>query len=162
MSVADAGATANATAGQSVIFAGSAVLLAICGLFLSSIHHVATMGDATALAVACVVVTTTVTLLPALLGLAGRRLQPRQRSEGRHAQNRTPLSGSWPERVGRRPLPYALAALGVLLTLAAPTLSKRLGITDAGVQPESNTVRRAYDLTDRGFGVGANTPLVWP
>jgi len=51
-------------------------------------------------------------------------------------------------------------SLIVLLGLAAPVLSMRLGQTDDGTDPKSTTQRQAYDLIAHGFGPGANGPLV--
>ena len=48
----------------------------------------------------------------------------------------------------------------VLLTLAAPMLSLRLGFSDEGNYSEDTTTRRAYDLLAEGFGPGFNGPLV--
>src|SRR5207302_4530864 len=61
--------------------------------------------------------------------------------------------------VGRRPWPYAIVALAVLITLAVPLFSMRLGQTDAGTLPTSSTQRRAYDLLSQGFGPGFNGAL---
>ena len=51
-------------------------------------------------------------------------------------------------------------ALIVMLALAWPTLSMRLGFPDAGGKPAGNTSRIAYDLTTQGFGAGANGPFL--
>jgi RND superfamily putative drug exporter len=48
----------------------------------------------------------------------------------------------------------------ILLVLAAPMLSLRLGFADAGSRPTSDTTRRAYDLLSEGFGPGFNGPLL--
>ena len=56
----------------------------------------------------------------------------------------------------RRPWLAAGAALVVLLGLAIPALSLRLGSSDAGVDPEGTTTRKAYDLIADGFGAGTN------
>jgi RND superfamily putative drug exporter len=53
-----------------------------------------------------------------------------------------------------------MAGLLVLIILALPALSMRLGFADAGNDPAGHTTRRAYDLVARGFGPGANGPLV--
>ena len=52
-----------------------------------------------------------------------------------------------------------IISLAILLTLAAPVLSMRLGQTDDGTLPENLTQRQAYDLITEGFGAGANGPL---
>ena len=48
----------------------------------------------------------------------------------------------------------------MLLALAAPALSMRLGQTDAGTLSTASTQRRAYDLLAEGFGKGFNGPLL--
>jgi RND superfamily putative drug exporter len=70
------------------------------------------------------------------------------------------LTARWAARIGRRPLPWALGALVLLLTLAAPVLAMRTWPQDAGSQPTSTTQRRAYDLVAANFGPGANGPLL--
>ncbi len=162
---AEAAGRANATAGQSVVFAGGTVIVAICGLAFCGLPILATMGFATALVVAAVVAAA-VTLLPALLGLAGERVFSRsarraaRRRHSRGRRKREPATARWARRIGHRPLPWALASVVLLLALAAPVLTMRLGATDAGGEPTSNTVRRAYDLISDAFGPGTNAPLL--
>jgi RND superfamily putative drug exporter len=55
---------------------------------------------------------------------------------------------------------FALAALLVVAVLSLPTLSLRLGTSDAGNDPKGTTTRAAYDLLAQGFGPGSNGPLV--
>lgn len=104
-------------------------------------------------------------LLPALLGFVGRRIDrlvlPHRH---RHADesaggSRTPAF-RWSRVVQRRPLPYALGSLALLLLLAAPVLDMRLGFGDASTQSADDTRRQPYDLIAEGFGPGANGPLV--
>jgi len=66
----------------------------------------------------------------------------------------------WSRRVQRRPWLAGGAAVAVLVLLALPFLSLRLAFTDAGTNPPSYTSRQAYDLLAKGFGPGANGPLV--
>ena len=155
----------NATAGQSVLFAGTTVVIAICGLALAGIPFVASLGFATAVVVA-VAVLAALTLMPAFLGLAGNRINSlelpwtrRHQAEERAGAHRETFWARWADHVGRRPLRYAIGALVILLTLAAPLLSMRLGQTDAGTLPKSSTQRKAYDLLSQGFGPGFNGPL---
>jgi RND superfamily putative drug exporter len=65
----------------------------------------------------------------------------------------------WSRFIQRRPWPAALGATALLLLLAAPLLSIRLGFGDNGNAPEHTTVRKAYDLLAEGFGPGFNGPL---
>jgi putative drug exporter of the RND superfamily len=157
---AEAAARATATAGGAVLFAGATVVIAISGLALAGIPMVAVMGFATA-AVVSVAVAVALTLLPALLGFAGRKID-RLRVPGlriRAEDSATSLSGRWARRVTNRPGPWLAASLVVLAALAVPLASLRLGMTDAGNDPPGSTTRQAYDLLAEGFGAGFNGPL---
>ncbi|SNR72203.1 putative drug exporter of the RND superfamily [Actinomadura mexicana] len=160
LDVPEAVGRAIATAGLSVIFAGFTVLLALCGLVLSRIPVFMTMGFTTGIVVAATVLSA-VTLLPAVLGLAGRRvLRRRDRAAGAVITVESPRVRRWAVHVGRHPWPWLLAAAVLMLTLAAPALGMRTWPSDASSEPTSNTVRQAYDLVADGFGAGANGPLV--
>ncbi|POM24325.1 Membrane protein YdfJ [Actinomadura rubteroloni] len=151
---------ANATAGLSVLFAGFTVLLALCGLVLSGVPVFMTMGFATGLVVAATVASA-LTLLPAVLGLAGRRvLRRRDRAAGTVTGADARWVRGWADRIGRRPLVWLIAGGALMLTLAAPALGMRTWPSDAGSEPESSTVRKAYDLVAAGYGEGANAPLL--
>jgi RND superfamily putative drug exporter len=160
---------ANGTAGQAVLFAGGTVVIAITGLTLAGIPYVTKLGFMSAIVVA-VMMTAAVTLVPALLGLAGRHINrihaPRLRRKARGDQHHS-LTGArprgwerWAMFMSRHRWSAVVASLAILLVLAAPMLSMRLGQTDDGTQPTSLTQRRAYDLTTKGFGAGANGPLL--
>ncbi len=163
LTVRDAAAEATATAGTSIVFAGSTVLVSLLGLRLVGLPTYASFGYATAITVLAVLLTA-VTLVPALCGLAGRRLLRRaERSAPAPAAGTTTGStrtAAWARRVGRRPLPWALGALGVVLALAAPVLDMRTWPQDAGSQPTSSTTRRAYDIVTAEYGPGANGPFL--
>ncbi|MCK9932859.1 MMPL family transporter [Frankia sp. Mgl5] len=171
LTVREAAARANGTAGVSVLFAGVTVVLSLMGLRLVGLNTYVTTGFTTA-AVVVTVVVTALTLVPALCGLAGTRLLGRR---GRAALTadvgkasvaaagspaRQTLTAAWAGRIGRRPLPWALGALLLLLLLAAPVLGMRTWPQDAGSQPESTYQRRAYDLVAAEYGPGANGPLM--
>ncbi|MGH8973080.1 MAG: MMPL family transporter [Acidimicrobiia bacterium] len=158
---AEAAARATATSGGAVLFAGITVIIAICGLAFAGIPMVTTMGFATA-GVVAVAVAVALTLLPALLGFAGRKID-RLRVPGlkiRTEDDATSLSGRWARRVTGRPWPWLIASLAVLGALTLPLASLRLGMTDAGNDPPASTTRRAYDLLADGFGAGFNGPLM--
>jgi putative drug exporter of the RND superfamily len=162
LTVPDAVGRANATAGQAVVFAGGTVVVAILGLWLTGIPFVGAMGLATAVVVA-VAVLAAVTLLPALLGLVGRgidRLRLPALGRGRGAGPARSGWTRWGRSVDRHAWAYLLGALVVLLALAAPLLTLRLGTPDDGALPPSVTQRRAYDLLAEGFGPGVNGPLL--
>ncbi len=160
MSVADAAGTANATAGQAVLFAGATVVIAILGLQLAGLPAVTMMGVATAIVVV-VAMAAAVTMLPALLGLAGTkidRLSIHRKSHKAKPADQT-AAGRWAHRVGRHPGRYAIASLVVLTAMAAPVLSMRIAMSDDGNAAKGSTERSAYDLLAAGFGKGFNGPF---
>jgi RND superfamily putative drug exporter len=154
----EAAGRAVATAGRSVVFAAATVLVSLMGLRLGGLSTYDSFGLATAIAVVCVAAAA-LTLVPALCRLGGRRLLPRAVRRNRPAAAREPLTARWAAQVGRRPLGWALASLGVLLVLAAPLLDLRTWPGDASSQPAQATTRKAYDLVAAEFGPGANGPV---
>src|SRR6201991_2964999 len=154
-------ARATATSGGAVLFAGTTVIVALLSLAVVDIPLVTTLGYTAALVVAVAVVAA-VTLLPALLGIIGPRIDALALPFGRHAQDDQHPHGweRWARFVAGRPLPCALVALVVLVALALPTLDLYLGQQDNGALPTSTEARRAYDGMTAGFGVGSNGPLL--
>ncbi|CRK53659.1 MMPL family protein [Rhodococcus sp. RD6.2] len=167
MAPREAAGYANGTAGVSVVFAGSTVLVSLFGLRLAGLPVYSSFGYATFLTVGAVMLAA-ITLVPALCGLAGLRVLGRQRRgvlgrRGRASRPRAarePLTARWARRVGRRPWPWAVGALLLLLLLAAPVLQMRTWPQDAGSAPTSNTIRVAHDLVAAEFGPGTNGPLL--
>jgi RND superfamily putative drug exporter len=154
-------ARATATAGGAVLFAGSTVVIALLSLSLVGIPIVSSLGYTAAIVVG-VAVFAALTLLPALLGLVGPRINSLRVPFGRHEHHDEKPHGwlRWAEGVAKRPVPALLAAVAVLGVLAIPLLSLNLGQADNSVEPKSSDVRRSYDLLTAGFGVGANGPLL--
>ena len=156
----DAVLLAGGTAGRAVVFAGSTVVVSIFGLVLMGRGYLWGVALATSLAVTTVVLAS-VTLLPAMLGFAGRNIDRFKLPWFRHdVDGRRTLSWRWSRVMQRRPLAAGLAALVVLLALAAPAVDMRFGMPDAGNGPEERTSRQAYDLMSEGFGPGANGPFL--
>ena len=152
-------ALANGTAGTAVVFAGSTVVVALLALSVTGIPFLGLMGAVGAFCVA-VAVLIAITLTPALLGLAGTRMLGRrgrrQRAAGpvAHPADRAKPMG-W-----ARALITIVAAVAVLLTVAIPAASMRLGLPDGGAEPEDSTTYRAFQVIDEEFGPGANSPLL--
>ena len=161
LSVEDSAGRAVATAGQAVVFAGGTVVIAILGLAVAGVPFMTAAGVAIS-AIVLIMVVASVTLLPAFLGLAGswiNRLGIHRRGAESHAQVGKNWE-RWGRHVCRHPWTYAVGVTVFLLALTAPVLALRLGFPDEGVQPESTTQRRAYDLAAEGFGDGVNGPLL--
>ncbi len=112
--------------------------------------------------VVLITMTAAVTLIPALLGMIGMRVlsrKERRRLEERgpaRPQARRVLAALGADRAGPPRGRWRAAALIVMLALAIPALSLRLGSSDAGQDPASTTTRKAYDLLAKGFGPGFN------
>lgn len=161
LAVEDAVVEAAGTAGRSVVFAGTTVIIALLGLWAIGIPSVAYAATSAALVVALSVLVA-VFVLPALLKLAGRRID----------RWRIPLLAAKPDEtetglgyrlsrvIQRSPVAGLVISLAVLLVLATPMLSMHLGNADSGNDPPSFTTRRAYDLLSQGFGPGFNGPAL--
>ncbi len=136
MSVEDAAGTANATAGQAVLFAGTTVVIAILGLFLAGLPAISAMGAAVALVVT-VSMAAAITLLPGLLGLAGTKIDKLSIHRKTHVAKPADetLAGRWAHHVGSHPVRYAIVGLGALCAIAVPALSMRIGVPDDGNAP---------------------------
>jgi RND superfamily putative drug exporter len=147
------------TSGRAVLFAGATVVIALLGMFALGVSLL--NGAAVAAAIGVVLVlAASLTLLPALLSLMGRRIGQTGRRQATREVDGTPgFWLRWVQRVQRRPAPIAIAATAVMLALAAPALGLRLASSDAGNDPASQTTRQAYDLLAKGFGPGFNGPL---
>jgi putative drug exporter of the RND superfamily len=149
------------TAGRSVLVAGTTVLISVNGLFLMGVSYLQGVALSTSLAV-LVVMAASVTLLPALLAFAGRkvnRLRIPGLGRGSLTSDHTPAA-RWSRMVQRRPAIALIAATALVLVLTAPVLGLRLGFPDAGNDREGTPTRTTYDMISRGFGPGANGPLL--
>jgi RND superfamily putative drug exporter len=65
----------------------------------------------------------------------------------------------WSRVIQKNPWPAMVLSAGLLIALAIPVFSMRLGFSDAGNRVESDTTRRAYDLLAEAFGPGFNGPI---
>ena len=154
---------AVSTSGRSVLIAGGTVIISLLGLFAVGLEYMNGVALSASLAVLIVMVGS-VTLLPALLGIAGGRVNRLRlpvlgsRAE-RSAGARGPLALRWSRAVQRRPWAAIAAGAALLLVLASPVAGLQLGFPDAGNDRAGEPTRIAYDLTARGFGEGANGPL---
>jgi putative drug exporter of the RND superfamily len=202
----DATAIAINTAGRAVLFAGTTVVISLLGMLLMGVSFVRGLAYGAAIVV-FVTMVASITLLPALLGFAQRRVDvTRWRGiigaalvavalvgAGLHVQPLlvglplavvviiasfffAPLRKTVPKRkaipadktlpyrwsrlIQRRPWPAMLSGLAVLVVLAIPFLSLRLGFSDASNSPKDSDTFKAYDLLATGFGPGFNGPLV--
>ena len=157
----EAVAESIATAGRSVLIAGTTVVISLLGLFLMGLPYLYGAALATIISV-LVVMAASVTLVPALMAIAGPRIDrlriPGTRRAGVDADGAP--AARWARAVQRRPWVAAIAGVAVLLVLASPFAGLRLGFPDRGNDAADTTTRQAYDLVSQGFGPGANGPLL--
>ncbi|MFE9782307.1 MMPL family transporter [Streptomyces sp. NPDC005775] len=159
----EAAGRAVGTAGSAVVFAGLTVVIALVGLAVVNIPMLSKMGFAAAGTVA-IAVLIALTLVPALLGFAGKRVMGRKARKAAEAENKPeakPNMGTrWARFVLRKPVWVLLIGVIGLGTVAVPAASLEMGLPDDGSQPTSTTQRRAYDLLSEGFGPGFNGSLL--
>ncbi|OKK16746.1 hypothetical protein AMK16_23815 [Streptomyces sp. CB00455] len=181
----EAAGRAVGTAGSAVVFAGLTVVIALVGLAVVNIPMLTKMGFAAAGTVV-IAVLVALTLVPAILGYAGRKVLPAGeksrlfgKGKGKGAAKdkteagtggtgtepaapaRKPNGGTrWARFVLRRPVVVLLVGVIGLGVVAIPASKLEMGLPDDGAQPVSTTQRRAYDLLSDGFGPGFNGPLM--
>jgi RND superfamily putative drug exporter len=165
------------TAGRAILFAGCTVVIALLGMMLLGVDFLYGVAISASIGV-LLVMFASLTLLPALLTMAGARLaRPSRRARRRAAASAAdgatgadavdaaaaPAGGMWLRWsmfVERRPRTIAVAATLTMLLIAAPAVALRLGSSDASNDPPDQTTHRAYELLAQGFGEGFNGPLL--
>ncbi|MEP6851563.1 MAG: MMPL family transporter [bacterium] len=199
MSVEDSITNAVNTSGRAVLFAGTTVCIAILGMCFLGVNFLYGVAVGTSLGVALTMLAS-LTLLPAMLALLGRRALPRSRREAlpsdrrvkillcvippicvlfwvlyllqravrplsrrlaerREHSTRLPFWTRWADLVAKRPALFAAGAGALIVVLALPFFSMRLGHADQSNDPAGTTTRRGYDLIQSAFGKGYNSTL---
>ncbi len=154
------------TSGRAVFFAGIIVCIALLGMFALGVSFLYGLAIAASIGVAFTMVAA-LTLLPAFLGFIGPRVLSRHQKRDLAANGPRVIgsgtTGFWPRWaafVQRKPVIPAVAAFGMIVLVAVPFFSLRLGSSDQGNDPVGTTTRSAYDLLANGFGPGFNGPLL--
>ncbi|MFF1398011.1 MMPL family transporter [Streptomyces sp. NPDC058287] len=180
----EAAGRATGTAGSAVVFAGLTVIVALAGLSVVNIPMLTKMGLAAAATVA-IAVLIALTMIPALLGFAGKRALRRKdrknlksRADSKNTKDRgltkpgaahsttdaehtkPNLGTRWARLVLRRPVTVLLIGVLGLGAVAVPATSLELGLPDEGTSAPDTTQRKAYDLLSESFGAGFNGPLM--
>jgi putative drug exporter of the RND superfamily len=160
----DAVVDALDTSGRAVMFAGITVCIALLGMFALGVSFLYGVAIAASVVVSLTVVAA-LTLLPALLGFIGPRILGRRTRRALAEKgvlsesDESPAWSRWAGILQGRPALFAAGAAILLLVVAIPFLSIRLGSSDEGNDPSDTTTRQAYDLLAEGFGPGFNGPL---
>jgi RND superfamily putative drug exporter len=166
--IADAVAESMATAGRAVFFSGVTVSIGLAGLILFQFNMLRSIGVGGVLVVVLSLLAA-LTLLPAVLGVVGRRINAlpvRLGWRGHRAPRLAQSSGEeglWHRLasfVMRYPVPVFVPVLAVLVLLGLPFLNVRLGAPDASILPVSVPSRQTYDLLRARFNMNNTTPII--
>ena len=158
LSVGEAVAEAVATSGKAVLVSGLTVVVALSGVLLVNIQAYRTMGIAAMIAVSVAAIAA-VTLLPALLGWVGKRIdrwsihRRADRQEGRYWHR-------WAMAVMKRPWTALVVSVAILLFLAWPARNLALGSFGLSILPEDHSARQAFEIASEAFGEGQGEPTV--
>ncbi|HEU5245168.1 MAG TPA: MMPL family transporter [Gaiellaceae bacterium] len=159
----DAIARTGATASRAVLFSGSTFVIALLGMFIvpTSIMRSLALG---AILVGIVSVAAALTLLPALLSLAGDRVNSwRVPYLGRNLGRADTAEGRFWSRiingVLRRPALSLVVSVGAMLALASPIFGLHIGANGVSTLPSSLPSKQGYDLLQRAFPVQNPEPV---
>ncbi len=154
MTPADAAGVAMDTAGKAVLFSGVTVLISLSAVML--VPSPAFRSMALGIMVAVIfILAATLTLLPAVLGALGSKVDNLALKWVHSGEHRSPFFTRWAERIWAKPLLYGLPALLVLLALTAPVMGLKTGMPSIKVVPPSDTSRIGYTQVQAAFGPGA-------
>jgi len=178
-SVQDAIGWTVATAGESILFSGLIVMIGFCSLLLISIELMTSLGIGGAVVVATSVLAA-LTLLPALLGVLGYRINAlripflsRFTMHTSHRAKHTPQkeSGEKPQKEGqgfwqswalgvmKHPVLIILLVAAVLAGIGWPIFSIALGSTNTAALPKSAEVRQGIDILNAQFPETNDNPI---
>ncbi|WP_423921546.1 MMPL family transporter [Frigoribacterium sp. 2-23] len=148
---------ANGTSGNAVVFAGSTVLIALLALNLTGIPFLGLMGTVGAVCV-FVAILIAITLTPALLRLVGMRILTKKARANVGHTGAVPVPNKPMSTV--RAVLTLIAGIAVLLIVAIPALSMRLGLPAGSSEPVDSSAYKAYKIVEDKFGAGVNGPLL--
>lgn len=148
-----------ASSGRAVVIAAATVVISLLGLYAAGIFYIGQLGVAASVTV-LVAALSAITLGPALLAVAGRRVDA-LRIRRPVAEPSGTASGwlRYGHALGRHPVVYLVSGLAVLAILAVPVLTIRVGTPDISASAAQSTERRSFEAVERGFGAGYQSPL---
>ncbi|WP_210492970.1 MMPL family transporter [Patulibacter sp. SYSU D01012] len=146
------------TAGKAVLFSGITVLVSLSAVMLVPSPAFRSMALGVMIAVVFVLLAT-LTLLPAVLGALGARVDRGALPWARTGRHRSPRFAAWAARLWRHPVRFGAPALLALVLLAVPLLGLRTGMPSIAVVPTDDGSRVGYAQLQAAFGPGATGPL---
>jgi RND superfamily putative drug exporter len=154
----EAAAVAMDTAGKAVLFSGITVLISLTAVMLVPSPAFRSMSLGIMLAV-IFVLAATLTLLPAVLGRIGTKVDKLALPWAHSGEHRSPRFAGWGERLWRRPARYGIPALALLLLLAFPVTRLKTSMPSIKVVPQNDSSRVGYGQVQAAMGPGATGPL---
>src|ERR671935_791402 len=155
-------AAAGATASRAVLFSGSVFVIALTGMLLvpSNVMKSLAVG---AIAVGIVSVLAALTLLPALLGLIGDRVNALRvpfvgRNLGAASEGR--FWGAVVHAVMRRPAVSLVTFAALLIAAAIPTLGLTLGASGVSTLPNRLESKQGFEALKRDFPQMSSSPAL--
>lgn len=164
MEVGESIARAVGTSGNAVVFAGLTVIIALAALTVPGLPFLSVLGLSAAFTVLCSVLLN-ITLLPALLSLAGNRLvskraRAKAAAEAENPTIKEPFSSRWVRMVTKVSIPAVLLVVVVLGAIALPSAQMRTALPDGSAEPADSQAFQAFEQTSDKFGAGYNGPLL--
>ena len=142
------------TAGKAVLFSGATVLISLSAVMLVPSPAFRSMALGIMLSV-FFILAATLTLLPAVLGKLGARVDNVSLPWVHSGEHRSARFAAWGERLWKRPYAFGALAVVVLLALAAPVLGLKTGMPSIKVVPTTDSSRVGYTQVQQAFGQGA-------
>jgi RND superfamily putative drug exporter len=142
------------TAGKAVLFSGVTVLISLTAVMLVPSPAFRSMALGIMLSV-IFILAATLTLLPAVLGKLGPRVDGLSLPWVHSGEHRSPRFAAWGERLWKRPVVFGAVAVVVLVALALPVLGLKTGMPSIKVVPTSDGSRVGYTQVQQAFGTGA-------
>lgn len=164
-------AVAGGTASKAVAFSGGTVMLALSGMFIlpATLFRALAAG---AVIVVLISVLATMTLIPAVLGLLGDRVDwPRRRNYDAYAKAHATdrhhgadhvYSGFWgriTHAVMGRPIVAVIAAVALLVTASVPYWDIETGFAGVEALPEDSSARQGFEILNEEFSAGRLAPV---
>ena len=142
------------TAGKAVLFSGLTVLISLSAVMLVPSPAFRSMSLGIMISVAFVLLAS-LTLLPAVLGKLGPRINRLSLPWVHAGEHRSPFFAAWGEKIWKHPLLFGIPALLALLVIAFPVFSLDTGMPSIKVVPEKDGSRQGYEQLQASFGAGA-------
>jgi putative drug exporter of the RND superfamily len=157
----DAIAAAGSTASRAVFFSGVTVVLALIGMLILPTTIFRSLG-AGAIFVVIVAMMASLTLLPALLGLLGDRINSLsilRRKADLGSENSHRFWNGITRRVMARPVISLVLGAGILVAMGLSYFNIDTGFAGVSTLPEDTASRRAFETLSSEFSGGMNSPI---